>query len=432
MSTALIITLILMIGLLIVGVPIAISLTSSGLVGLYLAYGDGALTAVTQTMFNTVNSFLLLAVPLFILMGVILGRSEIGSKIYNIFDTFLRHIPGGIGIATILTCAVLAAMIGTSVAVAAMVGSFALTNLVKYGYKLSLSIGIIAAGGALGILIPPSVPMILYSAISMESAGKLFISGIIPGVLTIILFSSYIVIVSIRDQGSKKAPKASWEDRLKSLKEGFWALIIPFAIMFPLYLGIATPTEVAVIGVTWSLIVGLFIYKTIKFKDLFSIFKEGMDSSVMVLFVICGAMIFGNTVNQLGLPELILSTTSSITHPVWFVCVTVLVMLVLGMFIEGASIMLIALPLFLPALIALQVPLIWYAVIMVMAIEIGLLTPPVGLNIYAVDGVAKGLKLDSSLSDAIKGTFPFMIMYLIALLIVLFVPKLALWLPSVM
>ena len=160
--------------------------------------------------------------------------------------------------------------------------------------------------------------------------------------------------------------------------------------------------------------------------------KEGMDSSVMVLFIICGAMIFGNAVTQIGLPEYISSHTSGLINPLFFVLATIFVILILGMFIEGASIMMITLPLFLPSLIGLHVSLVWYAVIMVMSIEIGLLTPPVGLNIYAVDGVAKTLRLPSTLNRAIKGTAPFMILYFISLMLVVFFPKLALWLPHLM
>jgi len=432
MYAPLLLSVTLMVILLFAGVPIAVSLSAGGLVGLYLAFGSSALITVAQTMSSTINSFLLLAIPLFILMGVILGKSDIRAKIYKVFDVFLRHIPGGLAVATIFTCAILAAMIGTSVAVAAMVGSFALTNLTKYGYKLPLSLGAIAAGGALGILIPPSVAMIIYGAISMESVGKLFISGILPGLIAVGLFSGYIIVTCALDKNAKKAQKASWGERWQALKEGIWALIIPLFIIIPLYLGIATPTEVAVIGIFWSLIVGLFIYKSLKFRDLPGIFMEGMDSSVMVLFIVCGAMVFGNAATQLGLPEMIKEVTLRLTNPLYFVIGTIFIMLILGMFIEGASIMLICLPLFLPTLISLHVPLIWYAVIMVMSIEIGLLTPPVGLNIYAVDGVAKAMGLKSTLNIAIKGTVPFMLIYLCAVLLVLLFPKLTLWLPALM
>lgn len=421
-----------MVILLFAGVPIALSLAIGGLIGLYLTFGGSALISVAQTMTGTMNSFLLLGVPLFVLMGVILGKSEIGSKIYKVFDAFLRHIPGGIAIATIITCAILSAMIGTSVAVAAMVGSFALTNLTKYGYDLPLSLGIIAAGGALGILIPPSVPMIIYAAISMESAGKLFVAGVLPGFILVALFSIYVVIISILDKNTQKASKASWKARWNVLKEGIWALIIPLGVVVPLYLGLATPTEVAVIGVIWSLIVGIFIYKTIGLRDLPGIFKDGLDSSVMVLFIICGALVFGNAATQLGLPEIITNITTGFGNAVYFVCATILIMLILGMFVEGASILLICLPIFLPTLNILHVDLIWYAVIMVMSIEMALLTPPVGLNIYAVHGVAASMGLNSTLNMAIKGTIPFMGIYFIALLLFLFFPQLTLWLPKLM
>ncbi|BBO81012.1 hypothetical protein DSCO28_15780 [Desulfosarcina ovata subsp. sediminis] len=429
---SLIISILFMLLLLFSGTPIAISLVTGGLTGLYLTFGESGLIAVAQTMTATMDSFLLLAVPLFILMGVILGKSEIGARIFKVFDVFLRHMPGGVAVATVITCAILSSMIGTSVAVAAMVASFALKNLSRYGYRTSVSLGILAAGGALGILIPPSVPMIVYAAISMESAGELFVSGILPGILLIVMFSIYLVVISATDQSTVKAAKASWHERWHALKEGIWALVIPFAVIIPLYLGMATPTEVAVIGVVWSLFVGCFVYRSIGLKDLLPIFSEGLNTSVMVLFVICGAMVFGNAVTQLGLPELIMDSTTGFSGAFYFIGATILIMLILGMFVEGASILLICLPLFLPTLIRLNVSLVWYAIIMVMSIEIALLTPPVGLNIYAVDGVAKAMGIDSTLNTAIRGTLPFMAIYLFMLVLVLLFPQLVLWLPSLM
>ena len=188
MTSLILLAVILLIVLLLIGTPVPVALGFAGLIGLCALSGEGAIVVAAKVMFDTVNDFIFLAIPLFILMGTILGRGKIGEKLYYLFDVFLRQIPGGVGIATILTCAVLAAMIGTSVAIAAMAGSFALSNLMKYGYSFHLSLGITVAGGALGILIPPSLPMILYGAFTQESTGRLFIAGVIPGILAVILF----------------------------------------------------------------------------------------------------------------------------------------------------------------------------------------------------------------------------------------------------
>jgi C4-dicarboxylate transporter DctM subunit len=383
-------------------------------------------------MSSSLESFILLAVPLFITMGVILAKSKVGEKLYDLFDVYLRHIPGGVGVATLFTCAVLAAMCGTSVAIAAMVGAFAFSNLKKYGYSLPLSMGIVAGGGALGILIPPSVPMILYSSFSEQSTGKLFISGIIPGLVAVGLFSMYTVIAYSRGKERIMAKKTTWGERIKATKKGIWGLLVPVGIIIPLYAGWATPTETAAIGILWALVVGLFIYKEITFKDIFPILEEGVLSSVMVLFIISGAMVFGNAATQIGLSEMIKSFAVSSLSPINFIILTIIIVIIMGMFLEGASIMLIVLPIFLPALMGFGVNLFWYAVILVIGIEVALLTPPVGLNLYAVDGIAKSLGYRSNLTIAIKGTFPFMLLYLVAQILVLIFPQLALWLPSMM
>ena len=432
MSGSLIISAILMVVMLFIGTPVAVSLGMGGMLGCYLFFGSSSFTIAAQIMGSSLESFILLAIPLFITMGVILAKSKVGEKLYDLFDVYLRHIPGGVGIATLFTCAVLAAMCGTSVAIAAMVGAFAFSNLKKYGYSLPLSLGIVAGGGALGILIPPSVPMIIYSSFSDESTGKLFISGIIPGLIAVSLFSIYTVIAYSRGKERIMAKKATWGERIKATKKGIWALLVPVGIIVPLYAGWATPTETAAIGILWALIVGLFIYKEITFKDIFPILEEGVLSSVMVLFIICGAMVFGNAATQIGLSEMISSMATSSLSPISFIIITILVLLVMGMFLEGASIMLIVLPIFLPTLMGFNVNLIWYAVILVIGIEVGLLTPPVGLNLYAVDGIAKSLGYPSNLTVAIKGTLPFMLLYLATQILVLIFPQLALWLPSMM
>jgi len=432
MTTILIISIGLMVVLLFIGTPVAVSLCVSGAVGLYLSFGSSGLATAAIVLGSTLENFIILAIPLFIVMGVILSESGVGEKLYNFFDAYLRHIPGGIGIATILTCAVLAAMCGTSVAIAAMVGAFAFNNLKKFGYSLPLSMGIVAAGGALGILIPPSVPMIVYSAFSDESTGKLFISGIIPGIVAIILFSTYVAVSYSRDKDKIPATKASWAERLKATKDGIWALFVPLGILIPLYTGIATPTETAAIGIFWALFVGIVIYKEISIKDMLPILEDGISSSVMVLFIICGAMIFGNAATQIGLSDIVKSAAVSSMSSIPFIILTIIIVLIMGMFLEGASIMIVVLPIFLPTLLGYNVNLIWYAVILVIGIEIALLTPPVGLNLYAVDGIAKSLGYSSNMGIAIKGAAPFMLLYLGVLILLLLFPQMATWLPSMM
>jgi C4-dicarboxylate transporter DctM subunit len=358
--------------LLFIGTPVPVALGTAGLIGLYSISGDGAFVIAAKVMFDTVNDFIFLAIPLFILMGTILGKGKLGEKLYYLFDVFLRQVPGGVGIATILTCAVLSAMIGTSVAIAAMVGSFAITNLMKYGYKFELSLGICVAGGALGILIPPSVPMIVYSAFTQESTGRLFMAGVIPGILAVIFFALYVAWEYNRQPNKQKIVAATWNERWVAFKEGIWALLIPIGVILPLYTGLATVTEIAALGVLWSFLISIFIYRTIKIRDIIPILWKAINSSVMVLFIICGALLLGNALTQLGL---------------------------------GTSISDFFLVNNFPPMV-------------------------VGINLYAVDGVAKSLGFPSTLSTVIRGTWPFIVIYLLILIIVALVPALAVWLPT--
>lgn len=321
-------------------------------------------------------------------------------------------------------------MCGTSVAIAAMVGSFAFTDLQKYGYSLPLSLGIVGAGGALGILIPPSVPMIVYGAFSGESVGKLLSAGVIPGIVTVILFTIYVAFAYIRQKGVKVAKAASWRERWEAFMDGIWALLVPFGIVVPLYTGIATPTETAAVGILWAFIVCMGVYKTIKWRDIIHILKEGSSSSVMVMFIICGAMLLGNAATQIGLSHMLTEIFAGSMSGWVFIPISLLTLLVLGMFLEGASIMLITLPIYLPVLIMYQFDLIWYAIIMVMAIEIALLSPPVGLNLFAIHGVAKSLGLPSTQGIVIQGCWPFMVIYLLSMIFVMAIPQIALLLPG--
>lgn len=411
------------------GTPIAVALGLGGLAGLYAHVGDQtALSMAVMVMAETMKNFILVAIPLYVLMGVVLARAGVGERLYRLFDSFLRHIPGGVGIATVLTCAVLAAMIGTSSAITAMVGAFALTNLRKYGYNLSLSCGILTAGGALGILIPPSAPMILYSSMTNESTAELFMSGVVPGVLAVLLFSVYVAWAHSRNKEHTAVAPAPWSERWMALKDGIWALLIPVGVVVTMYTGLATVTEAGAVGVAFSLMVGMLIYRTLRWKDLMPVLREATGSAVMIMFIIGGAMVFGNAVTQTGVADYI-GVALSGSLPVWaFLTITLLILLVMGMFLEGASIMLILVPLVLPTLRYYKLDLIWFAVILVIMLEVGLLTPPVGLNLFVMDGVAKSLGQPSNLGTVSRGALPFILLYMLVVLVILAYPPLVHWL----
>lgn len=430
MLTEVIIVILFLALLLLVGTPVGISLGMIGLLGLVFRCGAVGCDIAVHAVMGSLNNFILLAVPLFITMGVILGKGGIGVKIYDVFDSFLRHLPGGVGIATVFTCAILSAMCGTSVAVAGMVGIFALPNMQKLGYSLPLSMGIVIGGGALGILIPPSVPMILYGAIAQESVGRLFLAGVGPGILAVILFSIY-VFIAYRKEGGKVRKRTLWSERWSALKEGIWGLIIPILIIILLYTGVATPVEIAALGCILALIVSFFIYKTINIRNVFSILREALSSSIMVLFIIAGALVLAKYVTLAGIDKAVGNIFIGGNIPVWgFLLITMLIILGMGCFLEGASIMLIMLPILILTIHAYGYDPYVYAVLLVINIECAMLTPPIGLNLFAVDGIAKSLNYPSTMGIAVKGSFPFLIIYLVIMVLVAIFPQIALWLPA--
>jgi C4-dicarboxylate transporter DctM subunit len=325
----------------------------------------------------------------------------------------------------------LAAMIGTSVAVAAMVGAFALREMNRLGYPLHLSMGAVIAGGALGMLIPPSLPMILFGVITFESIGRLFMAGMFPGILAGVLFCAWMVFAFRREEKGKVAPPATREEKLKALKEGYWGVLIPVIIIVMLYTGIATPTEIAAIGCLLSFIVAMFIYRTVSLKEFFPLMKEGLTAAVMVLFIIAGALVLASFVTQAGVSRAVADLFVGGGIPLWgFLAITMLILLGMGCLMEGAGLMLLMLPILHPTIEAYGFSLLVYAVIMVINIECAMLTPPVGLNLYAVDGIAKMQGLPSNMSIAIKGSLPFFVLYIITMIMVIVFPALATWLPT--
>jgi len=416
--------------LLLLGAPVGIAMGAAGTLGLFLVSGTKGLEIAVQTATGAVNNYIILAVPLFVTMGVFLGRGGLGRRIFDIFNAFLRQIPGGVGVATVLSCAVLSAMIGTSVAVAAMVGSFALPNLRRLGYSLPLSMGIIAGGGALGILIPPSIPLILYGVIAQESVGRLFLSGFIPGILAAGFFATYVMFCVSREKVLVEAP-ASWSERWKALKEGYWGLLVPIFVLVTLYTGLATPVEVAALGCILTLLVSCFVYRTINGRNFMLVLREAVTSSVMILFIIVGALVLAKFVTIIGLDRAVGNLFVTRGIPSWgFILITMLIILAMGCFMEGASIMLIMLPILIVSIHAYGINPYVYAILFVINIECAMLTPPIGLNLFAVDGIAKSLNLPSTLGVVVRGSFPFLLLYLLVMLLVAVFPGLALWLPA--
>ena len=332
-----------------------------------------------------------------------------------------------------MSAAFFAAISGSSTAVAATIGLIAIPEMLRRGYDPKYTLGLLATAGGLGILIPPSVPMIIYSAISEESTGKLFMAGLLPGVLLAGVYVLYAVIRARRDKSYIPEPAASWAERVKVTLDGLGALALPVVVIGVIYTGIATPTEAASVGVMGGLFLGFVVYRTLKPGDIMPILMKSMSVSVMILAIIVGALVFGNVVTTTRVPQMMveLITGYDISMTGFFI-LTGIMFLLMGMVMEVVSIMLITLPILLPSLVTLGIDPIWFAVIMVMNMELALQTPPVGLNLFVIEGVAKSLKLDLSYSDVVRGVAPFILLDFCMLLAVILFPKLSLWIPGLL
>jgi C4-dicarboxylate transporter DctM subunit len=416
----------LLLGALFIGLPVAFALGSSSL--LLILVFDLPLKIVGQTIYTSLDSFILLAIPLFILMSQILLDGRIGDDLFEVMNAWVRHLPGGLAIATILACAFFAAITGSGAATAATIGMVAIPAMTERGYEKKFTLGLLAAGGTLGILIPPSIPLILYGAITEESVGKLFIAGIIPGLLLSSIFIVYSVVKSKRGGFTPLEP-TTWRERLEATRKNFWGILLPVIIIGGIYAGVFTPTEASAVGLAYSLIITLFVYKTLSFRDLPRICLKALTTSCMIALIIAGAILFGRVMTMLMIPQKLteLIINSNFT-PLMFILAMNILMLILGTILETVSIVLLTMPLITPILFAMNIDPVWYAIILTVNMTMALITPPVGMNLYVI----KGLREDISMSEIIAGVTPFILLMAVMLVLTIAFPSLSTWLPSVM
>jgi C4-dicarboxylate transporter DctM subunit len=409
---------------LVVGMPVAFSLGVVGFGGLFALEGEGAFFGVSMIVYESLHSFTLTAIPLFILMANILIHSRISEDLYQFIHSVVGHWPGGLGIATVLFCTGFAAISGSSVATAATVGMLAVPEMLQMGYDRRFTFGLVAAGGTLGILIPPSLSMILYGALTDVSVGDLFIAGIIPGIILTALFLCYTVIHA-RNRGYVRTRPASWTDRILSFRRSAWGLVLPPLVMGGIYLGWFTPTEAAGVGTIYSLAAAI-VSRRLQVLDLMPVLLSSLRTTAMVLLIIVGAILFGHVVTILQVPQRLITFLSELNVSSWqFIVLVCIIFIFLGDFLEVVSITIITLPIIFPILLAMGIDPVWFAVIMTINMEFALITPPVGLNLFVIQGVAE----DASLVEIFRGTMPFMLLMMAVLVLVIVFPQLSLWLP---
>lgn len=412
--------------LLVMGLPVAFSLGMAGVAGMLLFMGgDGALAQLPIIGYKSLDDFVLTAVPLYILMSQILLTGKVGNDLFELANKWLRHLPGGLGIATVMACAVFAAITGSSVACAVTIGAIAIPEMLARGYERSLVLGAVAAGGTLGILIPPSIPMILYGAITDESIGKLFMSGVVPGAILTVLF---IMIVVYRSRNLPREVAASWDERVSALKKSFWGLLLPVIVVGGIYTGIFTPTEAAGIGTVYSLIITFGIYRTLSLKDMPEILEDTIKTTCMIFAIMIGASLFGFVLTILDAPQALTNFVVDMQTNRWVIFVAInILLLFLGCILESVSIIFITLPILFPLIVRLGFDPIWFNVVMLINLELALITPPVGMNLFVLQGISP----DSKMTQIIKGVIPFGVVMALEILLLCFFPEIATWLPSV-
>jgi C4-dicarboxylate transporter, DctM subunit len=414
--------------LLAVGLPVFTSLGVIGVMGLYILLGPtSAFSQAATVASSSMESFVILALPLYVLAGEILMKGGIGQELFDVAFKWVGHLPGGLAVATITACAIFAAISGSSVATAAAIGIIALPEMLKHGYDKRLAYGVLAAGGTLGIMIPPSGAMIIYSSITDESTGALFVGGVLPGIMLAILFAGYAAISCYHTGKYDKVSAFSWKDRALVLKSSIWAILAPLLIIGSIYSGLCTATEAAALSVVYALIVSL-ARRNLSFSDLNKVMATSTRSSCMVLMIIVGALIMGAIVTFLQIPPNLVAWIKSLGVANWVVMLFLtIIYIILGMFLEVASILLITIPIFYPLIKELGYNGVWFGVCVVALMELALITPPVGLNLFVIQGIGK-----ASLKDVSIGAFAFMILLLAGLLIMWFFPQIVLYLPGTM
>ena len=408
------------------GLPVAFSLGLGGVAGMILFMGgDGALAQLPIIGYKSLDDFVLTAVPMYILMSQILLTGKVGNDLFELANKWLRHLPGGLGIATVMACAVFAAITGSSVACAVTIGAIAIPEMLARGYDRPLVLGAVAAGGTLGILIPPSIPMILYGAITDESIGKLFMSGVVPGVIMTLMFTA---IVIYRSRNLQREAAATWDERISALKKSIWGLFLPIIVVGGIYTGIFTPTEAAGIGTVYSLFITFCVYRTLTLKDMPGILNDTIKTTCMIFAIMIGASLFGFVLTILDAPQALTNYVAGLQTSRWVVFIAInCLLLFLGCILESVSIIFITLPILFPLIMSLGFDPIWFNVVMLLNLELALITPPVGMNLFVLQGISP----DSKMTDIVKGVIPFGLAMFVLIFILCLFPELATWLPTV-
>ena len=411
-------------------IPVGFVMALVGVAGFaYITNVDAAMSMMVKDVFEVFGSYNLTVMPLFILMGQLAFHAGISTRLFNVAYKMIGHWPGGMAIATIGACAGFSSICGSTNATAATMASVTLPEMKKYGYRDSIATGVVAAGGSLGIFIPPSVVFILYGIMTEQSIGSLFMAGILPGVVLTLLFMAVVMVWAVMDPTvAPRGPKATFKEKIKALGGVFETLVLFILVMGGLFGGIFTPTEAGGVGAMGTLVIAL-VQRNISFKGILAALDETTRISAMIFVIVAGATIFGHFLALTRLPFDIADMVSHLNLPHFAVmALIILVYLIGGCFIDALALIMLTVPIFYPVVTAMGFDPVWFGVVIVLVTQMGVITPPVGLNVYVVQSVAT----DVPLGTIFKGAFPLLLAIVVITLFLIFVPQLALFLPSLM
>lgn len=412
-----------LLGLLATGMPIFVVL---GTIAVVLFWVQGVpLIGVSQVVVDRLNSGALIAIPLFVVAATFMQRGGIAKALIDFAGALVGSVRGGLGLVCVVATTVFAAISGSSVATAMAMGTILVPAMIAHQYERKFAVGVVGASGTLGILVPPSLVLIIFAIIAEESVPRLFLAGVIPGLMQAGLFAAYILWYAKR-KNYPRAERIPAREALRATVRALPALSIPIIVFVGIYGGIVTVAEAAALSAIVAIFASLFAYREITFKDILPVLAESMRAAGAIVVIIVGALLFGHWITESGIPARIVEFAISLDLKAWqFLLFINIMMLVLGMFLEGIAVTLIVLPLVLPLLGPLGISPIHFAIVLTINIELALLTPPVGLNLYVLQSISR-----TPIGEVIRGTWPFIGLLFILLMLVTYVPIISTWLPS--
>ena len=413
--------LIALIALLYLGMPMfaALFLLPLGM----LLWKEGGVPALGELVVGQLDGYLLVAIPLFMLMAHIMVRGRVVDDLYGAAFALLRRVRGGVGIATVAACTIFAAISGSSVATALTVGKIAIPQMLRYGMSRRGAFGVVAGGGTLGILIPPSAPMVLYAYVTESSVGALFLAGVVPGLMMAAMFAAYCFITEGR--AAAPAEEQAPEQAHVALRRAGWSLSLPIFVLGGIYMGVFTATEAAGTGTLYALVIAALIYRTLGWRDLLDGVQEATRTSAMLLMIIAGAAIYGYMLTKLRVPQELVALVADLgLSRTGFLIAMMVLLFLLGLVLESFSIILLTMPAILPVMAALEIDKVWYGILLTISLEMALISPPVAMNLVVIKAIT-----GAPLAEVNRSILPYMLMLALGTALLIAFPGIALWLP---